>query len=80
MIFLFFTRLALYLLAFSLPVFHPGVVISYDVTGWWLFYVLIPAEMGLAFFLSPPRLNLKTWLLVAGLLIFFSVVFVSGFG
>ena len=48
MIFLFFTRLALYLLAFSLPVFHPGVVISYDVTGWWLFYVLVPAEMALA--------------------------------
>ena len=80
MIFLFFTRLALYLLAFSLPVFHPGVVISYDVTGWWLFYVLIPAEMALAYFLSPPRLGLKTWLLVAGLLILFSVVFVSGFG
>jgi len=80
MIFLFFTRLALYLLAFSLPVFHPGVVISYDVTGWCLFYVLIPAEMALAYFLSPPRLGLKSWILVAGLLIFFSVAFVSGFG
>jgi transglutaminase-like putative cysteine protease len=80
MILLFFTRLALYLTAFSLPVFHPGVVISYDVTGWWLFYVLIPAEMALAYFLSPPRLRLKSWLLVAGLLILFSIVLVSGFG
>ena len=69
MIFLFFTRLALYILAFSLPVFHPGIVISYDVVGWWLFFVLVPAEMLAAYFLAPPRLGTKLWLFTGAFLI-----------
>jgi len=76
---LFFTRLALYLLAFSLPLFHPGIVISYDVMGWWLFFALVPGEMLIAYFLAPPRLRLRTWLISAGALILLSIVILPGF-
>ncbi|RKX76796.1 MAG: hypothetical protein DRP87_10880, partial [Spirochaetes bacterium] len=79
MVLLFFTRLALYLLAFLIPIIHPAIVIAYDLPGWWLWFVLIPGEMAIAFFLAPPRLKLKYWLAAAlGLLVF--SFFISGFG
>ncbi len=76
---LFFTRLLLYLLAFSLPVIHPSIAVPYDRTGWWLWFALVPGEMLIAFYFSPPRFRFKTWVLSACALISVSIIFISGF-
>ncbi len=80
MIAMFLTRLALYLLAFSLPIFHPGIVVPYDLPGWWLWFGLLPAEMLAAYFLSPPRFRLWAWLAAAAGLLALSVLLVAGIG
>jgi transglutaminase-like putative cysteine protease len=64
--FLFFTRLFLYLLAFSFPIFHPAIAVSYDTFGILFWFVLIPGEMFLAYFWAPPRLAFKYWVPLAG--------------
>lgn len=73
---LFYTRLFLYLLVFTIPVFHPAVVVPYDRFGWWLWFGLLPAEMLIAFYGN--RLGLRAWLVVALLPIVATVTFVSG--
>ncbi|HUV06553.1 MAG TPA: transglutaminase family protein [Spirochaetia bacterium] len=78
MTFLFITRGVLYLLAFSLPLLHPAIVVTYDIIGWWLWYILVPGEMLIAYFLSPPRFKVGTWLLAAFLLILLPVLFLTG--
>ncbi len=51
---LFFTRLALYLLATMIPVIHPAIGVSYDNVSRWAWQIILPAEMLFAFFLRPP--------------------------
>ena len=46
---LFYTRMALYITAFSIPFFHPGVVVPYDAVTRWIAFILIPGEMLIAF-------------------------------
>ncbi|HBS06740.1 MAG TPA: hypothetical protein DEA96_17355 [Leptospiraceae bacterium] len=75
---LFYTRMALYLTAFSIPFFHPGVVVPYDAVTRWIAFVVIPGEMLIAFYMRPPRLALKWGLLSAIGLIAFSVLVISG--
>lgn len=68
---LFFTRLALYFLAASVPVFHPAVAVSYDNVASWAWLILLPGEMIIAFFLKPPRFSFRTGLLMGiGFLVF----------
>ena len=59
---LFFTRLALYLLAIAAPVVHPAIPVAYDAAGWAVWFVLLPAEMIIAYWLAPPRYSVRTWL------------------
>ncbi len=62
---LFFSRLALYLLVAALPALHPAVTVPYDRVGFTAWFVLLPAEMLIAFYLAPPRLRTRSWLLLA---------------
>jgi transglutaminase-like putative cysteine protease len=62
---LFFSRLALYLLVAALPALHPAVSVPYDRVGLTAWFVLLPVEMLIAFFLAPPRTRTRTWLLLA---------------
>ena len=77
--FLFFTRLALYLITFALPILHPAIVVPYDRVGLIFAFLLVPAEMLIAFYLSPPRFRIRTWLLAGIVPIGLFVLFVSGF-
>ncbi|UCF99952.1 MAG: hypothetical protein JSV89_10545 [Spirochaetaceae bacterium] len=77
--FLFFTRLGLYLITFALPILHPAIVVPYDRVGLIFWFLLIPAEMAIAFYLSPPRFRIRTWLLAAGIPIGLFVLFIAGF-
>lgn len=77
--FLFFTRLALYLITFSLPILHPAIVVPYDRVGLIFVFLLVPGQMLVAFFLSPPRFRIRTWLLAALIPIGLFVIFVAGF-
>ncbi|MBT3274671.1 MAG: hypothetical protein HN368_16050, partial [Spirochaetales bacterium] len=52
---LFYTRLLIYAAAIGIPVFHPAVVVSFDSQVSWLWFLLVPLQMHLAFYLSPPR-------------------------
>jgi hypothetical protein len=74
MIFPFFTRLLLYLVAMLMPLIHPSIVVPYDWTGWWVWFFLIPGEMTIAAFLSPPRFRIRFTLIAAGVLLFLSVL------
>jgi transglutaminase-like putative cysteine protease len=62
---LFFSRLALYLLVAALPALHPAVAVPYDRVGLTAWFVLLPVEMLIAFYLAPPRMRTRTWLLLA---------------
>ncbi len=62
---LFFSRLALYLLVAALPALHPAVTVPYDRIGLTAWFVLLPVEMLIAFYLAPPRLRTRSWLLLA---------------
>jgi transglutaminase-like putative cysteine protease len=73
------SRLILYYLVISLPVIHPGVVVSYDFTGWCLWFVIVPGEMLIAYFLSPPKFKVRTWLLSAVVPLVLSLIFITGF-
>jgi transglutaminase-like putative cysteine protease len=77
--FLFFTRLALYLFTLSLPILHPAIVVPYDRVGLLFVFLLLPAQMIVAFYLSPPRFRIRTWLLAAIIPIGLFVIFVAGF-
>ncbi len=77
--FLFYTRLALYLIILALPFLHPAIVVPYDRVGLIFWFFLIPAEMLVAFYLSPPRFRLRTWLLAGGAPIVLFILAVSGF-
>ncbi len=77
--FLFFTRLALYLITLSLPILHPAIVVPYDRVGLIFAFLLVPAEMLICFYLSAPRFRIRTWLLAAVVPIVLFVLFISGF-
>ena len=62
---LFASRLAVYLIAILVPVFHPAVVVGYVQTSLLIWFLLVPLEMVIAYVLSPPRLSLRMWLLAA---------------
>ena len=79
-IILFYTRLALYLIAIGLPVFHPAVVVSYDASSVWLWFLFIPLQMHIAYFLSPPKIKMGIWLGSSLLAIFLSILIIPGFG
>jgi transglutaminase-like putative cysteine protease len=76
---LFFTRLALYLLVVALPALHPAVAVPYDRVGVTAWFVLVPLEMLIAFYLSPPRLKVRRWLTAAALPIVLFVLIMAGF-
>jgi transglutaminase-like putative cysteine protease len=61
---LFISRMAVYLIAILVPVFHPAVVVGYVQTSLLIWFLLVPLEMVIAYVLSPPRLSLRMWLLV----------------
>ncbi len=63
---LFFTRLLLYVTVICLPLFHPAIVVPFDIPGWVFWFFLIPIEMFIAFFLAPPLLTFGQWI-TAGL-------------
>jgi hypothetical protein len=75
---LFITRFLLFFLLIILPLFHPAIVIPYDKLGWIFWFFLIPAQMLIAYFLAPPRLSLKTWILSALILSAFISLIISG--
>ena len=58
---LFYSRLAIYLVAVGIPIFHPAVVVSYDTMIRWLWFLLVPLQMHLAFYLARPRFSWKVW-------------------
>jgi transglutaminase-like putative cysteine protease len=58
---LFFSRLALYLLVAALPAIHPAVAVPYDRVGITAWFVLVPVEMLIAFYLAPTRERTRTW-------------------
>jgi transglutaminase-like putative cysteine protease len=76
---LFFTRLGLYLLAVSLPFLHPAVAVPYDRVGIIFWFALLPLEMLAAFYLAPPRLSFRRWLLVSAAPVAIFALFVAGF-
>ena len=49
----------------SLPALHPAIVVSYDADTIWLWFVLIPLQMHLAFFAGPPRVPLGRTIIAA---------------
>ena len=59
---LFYTRLALYLTTCAIPFFHPSIAVPYDAIGLWMWFGLIPGEMLIAYYLSPPRFRSRIWL------------------
>lgn len=63
---LFTSRLILYLIAVTVPVVHPAVVVGYDLQATLIWFVLVPLEMVIAYALAPPRMSLHGWLLLAG--------------
>ena len=79
---LFFTRLALYVVALLAPVVHPAIPVAYDAAGWAVWFVLLPAEMIVAYWLAPPRHAVRTWIIgaltVLGAVLLF-VFFKTGF-
>jgi transglutaminase-like putative cysteine protease len=77
--FLFFTRLGLYLITFALPILHPAIVVPYDRVGLIFWFLLIPVEMFAAYYLSPPRFKIRTWLLAAVIPIGLFVLIIAGF-
>jgi len=77
--FFFLSRLALYLITFALPILHPAIVVPYDRVGLIFAFLLIPAEMFIAFYLCPPRLPIRTWLLAAAAPIGVFVLVIAGF-
>ncbi len=52
---LFIVRFVLYLFAFAVPLFHPAIAVSYDITGWITWFMLVPSEMLIAFLFRPKR-------------------------
>ncbi|MBN2533257.1 MAG: hypothetical protein JXB88_10215 [Spirochaetales bacterium] len=78
MIFLFYTRLLLYLLVFCIPFFHPAVVVPYDTQAWWFWFIILPLEMHIAHFLSPPKLKFRYWILCALAPLLLYTLFLSG--
>jgi len=77
---LFFTRLILYLIAFSFPALHPSIAVPYDRGSWVLWFLLVPGEMLIAFYLSPPKHRMSSWLVWAFGLLIPSAVFFAVFG
>lgn len=75
---LFFARLAIYFCAVSIPVIHPAIVVPYDFSSWWLFFFLIPGEMCIAYFISPPKIRRKTGIIIAVLFLIFTSIIGTG--
>jgi hypothetical protein len=50
---LFFAKLALYLSVAGLVTLHPGILVSYDRNGVFLWFIIIPLEALIAFFPAP---------------------------
>jgi transglutaminase-like putative cysteine protease len=76
---LFFTRLLLYITVICLPLFHPAIVVPFDVPGWVFWFFLIPVEMFIAFFLAPPLLTFRRWIAAGLVCNAFTSVIVTGF-
>ncbi|MCX7786330.1 MAG: transglutaminase-like domain-containing protein [Spirochaetes bacterium] len=73
---LFGSRLFLYLLAVSLPLLHPAIVVSYDLPSLILWFILVPWELFLSFFASTYRMKPILHLgFFAVPLVFFPLVF-----
>ncbi|MBN1798718.1 MAG: hypothetical protein JW822_09075 [Spirochaetales bacterium] len=62
---LFFARLLVFFAVIILPLFHPAIVVPYDLVGWIFWFIIVPGEMFLAFFLAPPRITFRGWILAA---------------
>ena len=77
--FLFFTRLFLWLLTFALPAIHPSIAVPYDRSGWWLWFFLVPGEMLISFYLSPPRFRVRIGVGAGCVLLLLSILIFSDF-
>lgn len=75
---LFFSRLALYMVAFLIPAFHPAVAVAYDWLNRVTFFVLLPASMFAAHYARPPRFRRLHGLGLMGVLYAGTVLFVTG--
>ena len=75
---LFYIRLAIYLVAYLLPVFHPAIVVSYDSATVWLWFLLVPLQMHLAFF-GQGRLRFGILLGISAAVALISVAIIPGF-
>lgn len=75
---LFFSRLLLYLIALFIPVFHPSIVVSYDLNGWILWFLLIPGEMVIARYAVPPRVKFRFTFTAAAALIVVALIITAG--
>ncbi len=78
--FLFFTRLALYVLLITVP-YLPGeaVPVPYDWIGLYTWFFLVPGMMFAAFFLRPPRMPWWSGPATAASLLLLSILWVSEF-
>jgi transglutaminase-like putative cysteine protease len=76
---LFYTRLLLYLVVVAVPFFHPAILVSYDLGGVGLWFVIVPAMFLLAFYLSPPLLKIRWWLGVSGAFLLVASLIFGGF-
>jgi transglutaminase-like putative cysteine protease len=54
---LFWSRLLLYLVAVSIPLIHPAIVVSYDLPSLVLWFFLVPWEIFIAFHASAYRIK-----------------------
>ena len=79
---LFFSRLGIYLLLISMPLWlEPAVAVAYDSVSLTAWFFLVPLQMGLAYFLHPSRLksqNIYLGVLTALGSTFFLTLFFSG--
>ena len=76
----FFLRLALYITALGIPWFHAGIVIDYDLFGIGLYFLLIPGQALIAYFLAPQRRRWRTALAAAGIFQLGLMALFSGYG
>ncbi len=74
---IFFSRMMLYLVAVSVPVFHPGVVVGYNAGAAMIWFALVPLQMLTACFAAPPRLRFGVWITLGMLPVVVTGVFIG---
>ena len=75
---LFGSRLFLYLLAVSIPLIHPAIVVSYDLPSLVLWFLLVPWELFLSFVASVSQIKPRLHFLLFSLPLIILPPFVAG--